>query len=365
MKQKIHTIKQWVIRYERHLSSGALFLGFIVDSFTLKRIDLPFENLIFSGYILIAGLCIFILNVVESRTEKGKVAAQLSLWTPFVLQFAFGGLFSGFTIFYSRSGSLAASWPFILMLVGILVGNELLKKQYERLVFQITIYFTALFFFSIFSIPVLVGAMGAGIFIVSGLVSVGLISLFIWLLTRFARPRMKKSRNLLVAAIGLVFILINTLYFANVIPPIPLSLKNVGVYHSVVRSGAEYVVKQEKHSWVTKIKPYETIHTVPGNPIYTYSAVFAPTKIQTDIVHHWQFFDPINKKWVTANKISYPITGGNDWGYRGYTYKTNMAEGKWRVDVETVRGQLIGRKVFTVEYVDAVPELEEKPLKVN
>lgn len=43
-----------------------------------------------------------------------------------------------------------------------------------------------------------------------------------------------------------------------------------------------------------------------------------------------------------------PVTGGRDEGYRAVTKKTNFQPGFWRVQVETMGGQEIGRINFEV-----------------
>ena len=43
--------------------------------------------------------------------------------------------------------------------------------------------------------------------------------------------------------------------------------------------------------------------------------------------------------------------GGRDGGYRGYSIKNDVTAGKWRVNVKTGDGKLIGRVGFTVEDV--------------
>jgi len=133
--------------HEHRISSYALLLGFIVDNFTLRRIDLFFENITMISYLVIAGTSIALLNILE---EKGvaslhPIFERAHVLLSLVIQFVFGGLFSAFVVFYSRSASWASSWPFILVLLGLLIGNEFFKKRYERLVFQVSIYFIALF----------------------------------------------------------------------------------------------------------------------------------------------------------------------------------------------------------------------------
>ena len=78
--------------------------------------------------------------------------------------------------------------------------------------------------------------------------------------------------------------------------------------------------------------------------------------------HHWQFFDAKNDRWVSRSRIEFPITGGADGGYRGYSLKNNIEPGKWRVRVETVRGQVLGEERFRIEISDTAPPLEEQVL---
>jgi len=362
MREKIRSIHTWLRLHERHLSSLALLGGFILDAFTLRRVDLPFENILIMSYFVLLMIGIVILNLSDAQRYHGPWATNVPHLIPLVIQFAFGGLFSGFTIFYFRSGSIVASWPFIFILVGLLLGNELLRRHYARMVFQISTFFTALFFFTIFFIPVLISRMDSLVFVLSGLIALVLTMIFIGILYYFVPDQVMKSRKPLTYSIISIFILVNILYFLNIIPPIPLSLKSVGVYHSVARQGGGYVVLEEERSRFDWLKFFQDVRVVKGDPVYVYSAVFAPTNISTEIVHHWRYFDKNIDRWVSVNKIPYTIFGGSDRGHRGYSMKTNLAPGDWSVDVETMRGQVVGRILFEVIYTDATPELTEKIL---
>lgn len=346
-------------RYERHLSSLALVVGFIIDNLTLKRIDLLFENLVLSGYLCIAGTSILLINLSEGAWIRGRIAGYIKAFAPVVMQFAFGALFSGFVVFYSRSASLAASWPFMLVLVGILIGNESFRRYYVRLTFQISIFFLALFSFSIFYIPIIVGMMNAWMFLLSGAVSIVALSLFLALLWKIVPMRAIESRNPIFWSIAGIFLLINVFYFLNILPPIPLSLKEAGVYHDVVRVGDSYRLTSEDRPWYERFLPHETITLAPGNPAYVFTSVFAPTKLSTNTVHEWQYYDASEEAWKIASRIQFLVQGGRDGGYRGYSMKVNVWPGKWRVDVETERGQLIGRIRFNIEESAESPNVEE------
>lgn len=348
----------WVKANERHLSSLALIAGFVVDSLTLRRVDLLLENVVLVSYLGIAAVGIITINLVDAERMRGSVARVSGSLAPIALQFAFGGLFSAFFIFYTRSAALGESWLFLAFLLALLVGNERFRERYTRLVFQATVFFITLFSFFIFSVPVVLGVMGAWVFVVSGLVSLFVMGVLGALLARTAPERFLAARRMIFLWIGGAYVAINILYVTNVIPPIPLALKDSGVYHSVTRTApGAYEVLDEPRSFLEKIMPYRTVHIVPGEPIYAWSAVFAPTKLSTTVLHRWQYFDERKGSWVTTTQVPFTVSGGRDGGYRGYSLKTALAPGKWRVDVITPRGQVVGRMKFIVEYVETPPAL--------
>ncbi|HEV7424102.1 MAG TPA: DUF2914 domain-containing protein, partial [Candidatus Paceibacterota bacterium] len=55
--------------------------------------------------------------------------------------------------------------------------------------------------------------------------------------------------------------------------------------------------------------------------------------------------------------ISLPVIGGRDGGFRTYSSRSNLAEGKWRVNVKTELGQTIGHVRFNIIHVDTEPTL--------
>lgn len=356
---KVERLKAHYEKYERYLGGGALLVGFIIDSLTLRRVDLLLENLLLITYLLIAAICISMLNLMEARQVKDGLFFKTKLFFILGLQFALGGLFSAFLVFYSRSATVAASWPFLLVLIGYLIGSEVFKKHYIRLSFQVSTFFIALFSFFIFFIPVLLKNLSAWVFLLSGLISLSVIVLFIKLLVKINSKEVSESKKILWLSIGGIYLLINILYFTNIIPPIPLSLADVGVYHRVTRNeeGKYMVTKEKRNSLIPFLQSTETVHLAKGNRLFIYSAVFAPTKINASIVHRWQRYDKEDGEWKTQSRIPLQITGGRDGGYRTYSYKDNMEVGLWRVNIETNRGQIIGRKKFKVEFVSNAPEL--------
>jgi len=360
----IKKVRKFLKKYERYLSPAALFVGFVFDNLTLTRIDQLYDNMVLFSYLIIAGAGITSLQLHRNEVLRGVIISKISPWLPLFIQFAFGGLFSGYFVFYSRSASLGASWFFMLVLLALLVGNEFFRRHYTRLTFQISIYYLAIFSFTIFFIPIMIGKLGAWVFILSGIVSLLVIWAFLYFFFRVIPEEVVKSARSLVVSILGIYIAVNFLYFENVIPPIPLSLKDIGVYHLVEKTGSgDYFVVSEKKDWRKFGELFRNVfHLVPDSVVYVYSAVFAPTDIETDIIYKWQYYDVLKKEWTIASEITTPVVGGRGGGYRSFSFKNSIFPGVWRVDVTTPRGQLIGRIKFEVLYSTGETVLVEETI---
>jgi Protein of unknown function (DUF2914) len=352
-------VRDWYKKFERPISSLSLIGGFVFDALTLKRVDEFWENFWIVGHLLIVAICIVLINRLEDERLDETNPEKVHFWLVNILQFFFGGLLSTYLVFYFRSGSLAVSWPFFLILAAAFIANESLKKHYSRLVFQISIFFLSVFLFSIYLVPVLIHSIGPWIFILSGVASLIAIWIFLMFLKYSAKEKFNKSKGWLYLSIAGIFVGLNVLYFFNLIPPIPLSLKDAGIYQSLtVNAPGIYTVQEESQGFFSFLSPDETIHMISGTPLYAYSAIFSPGSFNTTIIHDWQYYDPTTKKWVTKGRISLAVIGGRDGGYRTFSMEGGITAGKWRVDVETTRGQIIGQLGFNVIVVSSTPALE-------
>jgi hypothetical protein len=267
------------------------------------------------------------------------------------MQYSFGGLFSGMLIFYGHSGDILASWPFLLLIVGAIAGNEFVKNRAQQLVFNILAYFVGLFSYLVLVIPVFTGYLGVWAFIGSGTLALVLVYLLIQLLGRIIPNYLLLQMRAIVFLVLGMFAFLNTLYFTNVIPPIPLSLKEIVIGHSTVRfeNPRSYQITVEPVSWWRlDERVWRTVHPKNNRSLSCFTRVYAPTRIKTEIYHHWEYQDDTGV-WKTHFRFPYPITGEATDGYRGYTTATVFRDGRWRCGVETARGQVLGRQVFTVD----------------
>ncbi len=356
MVQKIFL---WAKRYERHLSAFAMIAGFVADNLFFERIDLWQTQALFAGYATACFISIPLLHWIEMRTAPIGWYARLRLLLPLVTQFALGGFWSGFVIFYGRSAVFGASWPFLLFIFLVFLGSEYFNRYHARLVFTSVLFFFALYSYAIFALPMYTGTIGTMTFLGSGVVAIGAFALFTALLRTLARERfLIDVWRIRMGALG-VLIIMNVFYFTNILPPLPLSSEAAGVYHAVWRVPGAYLAKSETgQSWGVRYLGFSpTLHAVSGESLSVYSSVFAPTTLGASIIHRWQWYDREKKQWVSKAFVAYGIVGGRDGGYRGYSEVPVSVAGKWRVNIETADGRLIERLPFTVVLSTQPPAL--------
>jgi len=350
MKEFSITHSRWYLLIRRHWLTIIFLLGFVTDYLLLNRIDDAFDNAILLFYVLLASisLLLFYVGVAEKLSEKWS--QRLRHYMTMLMQYSFGGLLSGMLIFYGRSGDLSVSYPFILLIVVVIIINEIVDKQSDRLLYNLAVYFIGIFSYYVLVMPVLVNDMGDIIFIGSGLLALATMILMVKILGKIIPNFMAMQKRGLTFIVGVIYVLFNAFYFLNIIPPIPLSLTELSVYQLVERTNTGgYRITKEEVDWFD-IRAFlsDDFYPIAGQGVSCFSRVYAPTNLTADIVHRWEFLDN-NGKWKKHFVTSYKITGENKLGYRGYTKIRNLHDGKWRCSVESERGQVLGRLTFTVD----------------
>jgi len=343
---------------KRHWLTIAFFLGFVTDFILLNRVDDTLDNLILLFYFFLATASLLLFYVGVSEKVPPRVVTFLKKFTPMTMQYSFGGLLSGMLIFYGRSGDLIVSAPFLILILVIIVANELIKKRSDRLLYNLVVYFIAIFSYLVLVVPVLIGEMGDIIFLGSGLLALIVMFFFLKVLGLIIPNFLILEKRLIIFSIASLYVLFNTFYFLNIIPPIPLSLTELSIYQKVERTsvGGYRIVKEDKHWLVPEFLLPTVFNPIPGQGASCFARVYAPTSLTATIVHRWEYYDEV-KGWQTQFTVPYKISGENKNGYRGYTKSTNIRDGKWRCGVETERGQVLGRRTFTVDSSESPQDL--------
>jgi hypothetical protein len=238
----------------KHWLTTAFLLGFATDLILLNRVDDTFDNLILLMYAVLASVSLLLFYVGVAERWGARVSAWLLRLTPPVMQYSFGGMLSGMLIFYGRSGDLLVSAPYLILIVSVMIANEVIKKRSDRLVYNLAVYFIGLFSYLVLVVPVLIGEMGPVVFVGSGWLALVVIYLLYILLAKIIPHFLRlESRKIVFTIFGL-YALFNGLYFTNVIPPIPLSLTELSIYHQVERSSSGgYRITKVDETWLDKL----------------------------------------------------------------------------------------------------------------
>jgi hypothetical protein len=179
---------------------------FFIHTITFDRIDRVFENVILVFYLLVVGVSIALLVARDRAIGRYLKVVEREFIITAIMLFSFGSLFSAFLIFYSKSGSFISSWPFILILLILMLGPELRKHYfYQKMVLQLSILYTAIFCYLIFLIPVILKKMGSGVYIFSGITSLLIIYLYIYILAKIDPEEMRSRRKKIFIRIFSIF----------------------------------------------------------------------------------------------------------------------------------------------------------------
>jgi hypothetical protein len=354
----------WARKHERQISALSLAGGFAFDSASFGRIDHAVTQAVFIVYLLVAGIAIAVLHVLESRPDGRKPSDKTRTILVAITQFALGCLLSGFCVFYIRSASVTSSWPFLLAMAAIFIGNEYMRRYHARLVFAALLFFFAIYSYAILLVPIVIGRIGRVPFLISGAIAVVIFFFFMRALAQLGHERYRGARMQVRIGMVLITVFLNIAYFLRLLPPLPLVLTDAGVYHEVKRVGADFQAAQEDEppEWQALFGTHAIMHVQKGAKLYLYNAVFAPRGLHTRLVHDWQWLNP-GRGWQSQQRVPVDIAGGREDGYRFYTTKTSPQPGQWQVNIMTGDGRSVGRVRFAVEEQAVPPATVTKTLK--
>lgn len=325
------------------LPAAAFFAGFMWDALTLGRSVAVMDLWLLAAYLAGAAGLLWYLGRLQTVVPAGAVAAPAPRWrgaAPYLLlQFLFGGLFSALFIFYFKSSGYLPATLWALGLGGLLVANEFIEDRYRRFTFTWTLFGLCAMLLLNFVLPHMVGSIAAFWFVASTLAGAG----------RAHGLRLKTpGRPGRIGPMWAVAAALLLAHAANVIPPVPLVKRDIAVGHDLARLDGAYVLKQEKAPWWQFWRRVEgEVHLRPGERLYCLSAVFAPAGLDTRLYHRWSRHDD-RQGWVATPRIGFTLAGGRAGGYRGYTWKQNLAPGEWKVAVETEDGRTLAVHRFVL-----------------
>lgn len=303
------------------------------------------------GYLGIVACSIILREVLVARNRATRFEEKMYNMFTFCIAYFSGSALSFVCVYAFRSADFAASWPlFVILLLCILV-NETVSAHNFRLMLDVAVLFIALLFFSIFTMPTVVGIQNNIVFVGSIAVTIVASLIFIVILRTTSETAEQEYPRAIALAFGIPMF-VGMLYFLNAIPAVPLSLHTAGVYHRVEKTeSGDFIALTDDESspWYTRLFERQTHYVSPGDDgVYFYGSVDAPALITAPLSHVWEKYNPQTKLWEEKLTIPFGIEGGRDEGYRAYSKKESIEDGLWRVTIKVDTNRVVGRRTFNV-----------------
>jgi hypothetical protein len=264
-----------------------------------------------------------------------------------LLSFFLGTLLNVYTVFFFKSSSLLVSFSFMLVMIALLVLNEFGPFRRLGLAFRFALLSLCALSFCATVVPIAFGRVGLLVFLVSmAAACVPMLALAAGI-RRWRPERYAAAREQMLMPFGLMLIVFLGAYLLRVIPPVPLSIPFIGVYHSVERTQDTYRLSHERPEWAFWRNGDQKFRAQPGDRVYVFFRVFSPASFADEVSMRW--FWRAERGWALQDTIPIRIVGGRAEGFRGYGFKSRYPPGEWKVQIETTDGREIGRVYFDVE----------------
>ena len=347
---------------KRHATTLLFIFGFIFDLVILPSAGHIATIILGVLYLSIVGLSIAIREWVISRNTASHTEQKLFEFFTFAIAYFSGSALSFISVYAIRSAEISVSWPLLVILLLCVLANELIASHHFRFTLDVGVFLLATLFFVIFNLPVVLQVQNDMTFIISVGISMGISFLYLFILRFTSESAEEEAPKLYALAFGIPMF-IGMLYFLNVIPAVPLSLSNTGIYHSIVRTDSgEFIVTKESDTRILQSVRTPIYHlSDSGNGVYFFSSVNAPALLTAPITHVWEYYDEGTHAWIERATVSFALAGGRKDGYRAYSQKENVQVGLWRVTVKVDAKRIIGRvKFYVVKNESDIPLIEAR-----
>ncbi len=334
---------------ERHAKAEiAVFFGagFLFDIVTLDRIDSAFSIAQQVVYLSVLGLLLLYgLKVELNLASPPKLVAKAWRFHEDVVHFLLGSLLSVFSLFYFKSAAGLSTLLFMAAMFGVLVANELPRFRRFGHVARIALWGFCVFTFFSYAVPVAAGFLSVWLFVASLALSLSVGAGLFFKAKQWAGAKWAVRRVAL--PYGAVHALVILMYLARAIPALPLHVTYVGVYHDIQREAGKYRLYHQRPEWKIWEKGDQTFYARPGDQVYVFFQVWAPSRFKDRVKVRWELKDP-KAGWRTMSLVPLSFSGGRAEGFRTYSRISNWKAGRWRASIETDDERVIGSIYFRV-----------------
>lgn len=336
--------------YLKHATTVLFLFGFLTDMVLLPDVNNPITKYLGLSYIVAVGLLIAFREWVIARNAANERERRLFSLSSFGIAYLSGAALSFVFVYALRSAALSVSWPLFLILVLCMVANEFFATHTYRFTLDIMVLFIALAFYVVFNAPFMVNTQNNFVFLCSIIISITVSLLYVAIISRISETSEEETPKMYALGVGIPMF-IGMLYTLNMIPGVPLSLTEGGIYHNVVKTETgRYIVEEEVDQRLVS-SLFTKVHTISSSQgdVFFLSAIRAPKNMTAPISHVWEYYDEKGNKWIESTVVPFNLSGGREDGYRAYSVKQNIFEGLWRVTVKVDDKRIVGRVKFYIK----------------
>ena len=350
---RIERLRLYYAKNEQRIAVLSFICGFLFDILMVDRADswhAIAQQLFYLVVILAALTQMFLEEGGPEADPAGRffVVRWYYQYRTALVHFFLGTLLNVYAIFFFKSSSLLVSFGFLAFLVFLLWANESERMKSMGLPFKFTLAALCSMCFAANVVPIFVGSIGMAVFLASMLAGCVPLAAVAWWIRRRKPGLFPRARRQVLLPLGCVLVGFLVFYYVRLIPPVPLSIPFIGVYHAVEKTGDEYRLSHERPIWRVWQHGDQEFLAQPGDRIYVFFRIFSPTRFSDQVQMRWYWEDPA-RGWVLQDTIPIKIVGGRAEGFRGYGFKSNYQPGEWKVQVGTLDNREIGRVYFSLE----------------
>jgi len=331
--------------------------GFAFDAVLLHRIDNVALLIHQALYLVLTfGLIAWDHRIyVEGKEPTGKVLGRIAGVRLWVMHFFLGTLLNAFMVFYFKASSGIWAFLFITALLVVMIVNELPRFRKRGPVVRVALLSFATTSYMAYLLPIAIGFLHWALFMTAVVFGTA-VTIGMWkAYARITHDPNWTFKRAVVPGLGVQALLL-ALYFLHVVPPVPLSLKYIGIFADVTRStGAEGLEFQCAYTptsfWRRDGTEFLYREPAEGHKVraYAFIAVFAPRGFNDTLSFNWEYDDP-KRGWVSRGSYKTALgkgQKGRDEGFRTLAYTTLAGPGDYRVIIRSSDDREIGRKSFT------------------
>jgi len=344
---------------EGQIAILSFICGFFFDVVTVERVD-SWYTIGQQGIYLVLIMTV----LMQMFLEQGRPPLDLSSlpaikrwyheYRSAVIHFFLGTLLNIYTIFFFKSSSLLVSASFMAFLVFLLIANESKRFKSMGLAFKFGLLSLCGLSFFAYVTPIFAGSIGPGVFLASMAIGFLPFAGAVGWVRATAPPLFPRARRQILVPLGCVLVGFLVFYALRLIPPVPLSIRFIGVYHAVEKAEDLYRLSHERPFWRFWQNGDQDFIAQPGDRVYVFFRIFSPTRFSDQVLMRWYWKDG-ERGWIRQDSIPIKIVGGREQGFRGYGFKSNYQPGQWKVQIETTDAREIGRVYFDLELGSEAP----------